>query len=182
MNFLKRHKDVQTLVLDTSAFIMGFNPSILETPSYTTTSVFEELDMTAILANRIATAEKSGKLKIIPPSAKSVEKIQEVCQILGEQVTLSETDITVLALALDLKAASIEPLIISDDFAVQNVSEYLQISYRSMANRGIEKLLDWTLYCPACFKKYHIRVSVCSICGTQLKRRPSKSSRARFKN
>lgn len=175
-------KDKQALVLDTSAFIMGINPSILNPLSYTTPLVCGELHQDTLTTQRINASELSGKLIVITPSDNSINKILEVSRSLGEQISLSKTDITVLALALDLKAMSIKPLIISDDFGIQNVSESLHIKYASLANKGISKLLAWTIYCPACFQKYpESKAVVCQVCGTSLKKKSDKNRLAKYK-
>ena len=178
----KKAERERALVLDTSAFIMGINPSVWDIPTYTTPLVYEELRKEALATQRVSASKEGGRLTILPPSRSSIQMVQEASQSLGEQATLSTTDQSILALALDLESASKEPLIISDDFAIQNVAEYLHIKYASLATRGIQRLLGWTFYCPACFRKYSIaRPSVCRVCGTPLKRRSGRGSLVRFK-
>ena len=67
---------------------------------------------------------------------------------------LSETDTSVLALALDLLEEGKNPIVVSDDYAVQNVAEGINIAYQSLATLGIRQKFEWTYYCPACFRRY----------------------------
>ena len=171
---MKKKQKKPALILDTSAFIEGITPSQLDSPSFTSPLVIEELRKKGLPVQRIIVSQESGKLGIIRPSKASLDYVQNVCQELGEYV-LSKTDKDLIALALELRKESEFPLIISDDFSVQNVSKYLQISYISLANKGIQKLLGWTLYCPACYRRYRQDdVGICAVCGTPLKRKPSK--------
>ncbi|WP_455367824.1 NOB1 family endonuclease [[Eubacterium] cellulosolvens] len=177
---MKRQKN-SALILDTSAFIEGINPSQLNLPSFTSPLVIEELRKKGLSVQRIIISHKAGKLEITRPSEVSLDCVQNVCQELGEYV-LSKADRDLIALALELRKKSLSPIIVSDDFSVQNVSEYLEIEYISLANKGIQKLLSWTLYCPACYRRYRQDdVSSCVVCGTSLKRKPSKQSHTRFK-
>ncbi|WP_455368014.1 NOB1 family endonuclease [[Eubacterium] cellulosolvens] len=171
---MKKKQKKPVLILDTSAFIEGITPSQFDLPSFTSPLVIEELRKKGLSVQRIIVSQESGKLEVIRPAKASLDYVQNVCQELGEYI-LSKTDKDIIALALELRKGSALPLIISDDFSVQNVSKYLQINYVSLANRGIQKLLGWTLYCPACYRRYRQDdVGVCIVCGTPLKRKPSK--------
>ncbi|MEM3061768.1 MAG: nucleic acid-binding protein, partial [Candidatus Bathyarchaeia archaeon] len=92
---------------------------------------------------------------------------------LGEKLVLSEADLEILALAFDLKLKGESPVIVSDDYSIQNMAESLGLKYSSLATFGISHKFEWILYCPACFKKYPQSYSskVCAICGTALKRK-----------
>ena len=93
---------------------------------------------------------------------------------------LSKADVEVLALALDLKKSGLSPAIVSDDYAIQNVSETLDIEHSSLANFGITRRFNWVYYCPACFRRYPIEEAdqTCRVCGTHLKRKVIKKTKA----
>lgn len=96
-------------------------------------------------------------------------------------MALSRADASVLALALDLHKEGKTPIIVSDDYAVQNVAEGAGISYQSLATLGIRQKFDWTFYCPACFRRYPGAgdLEVCPVCGTKLKRKPLRKESAK---
>lgn len=100
---------------------------------------------------------------------------------LGDHLNLSKTDREVLALSIELKQEGSSPILVSDDYAVQNVAEYLGVTYISLLNFGIRYRFKWILSCPACKRKYHVepRLTVCKICGTKLKRRVQKKEPAK---
>ena len=92
----------------------------------------------------------------------------------GDFKYLSQADIEVLALALQLKAAHKKPTIVTDDYSIQNVASKLKIEFSPLATFGIKYRFKWILYCPACRKKYpsDYKPKKCEICGTLLKRKP----------
>jgi len=174
---------VKALVLDTSALIMGLDPLGLEFQSYTVPEVTEELRDHAGPSYRVAVSTSSGKLKIQSPTSQSLGRVRERAVALGDRVVLSKADASVLALALDLIEQGSSPIIVSDDYAVQNVAEGIGIAYQSLATLGIRQKFEWTYYCPACFRRYPSgEVKVCQVCGTELKRKPvgKQSARNRY--
>jgi UPF0271 protein len=83
----------------------------------------------------------------------------------------------ILALALELKAAGGNPQIVTDDYSIQNVSTQMELGFVSLATFGIRRLLKWVRYCPACHREYpaNYRSTECSVCGTELKRKPQRA-------
>jgi len=163
----------KSLVLDTSALIMGLNPSALELPTYSVPSVAEELIPDSLPYTRFGTSQDSGRLIVAKPTASSISTVHEISSKVGDIAMLSNADVDVLALALDLKKSGLSPAIVSDDYAIQNISETLDIEHASLATFGIARKFDWVYYCPACFRKYRIEDAdqTCRVCGTPLKRK-----------
>ena len=171
--YLKGSESLRTLVLDTSALVMGFEPAAVSETMYTSSTVLQELSQKGLILARFQTALEAGKLIVSTPSKSSVERVHEACNKLGEKGVLSPADVDVIATALDLKHENKVPIILSEDYAVQNVADYLDLESASIANLGIKYRFRWVLYCPACRKIYD-RASLdgsCSVCGTPLKRR-----------
>jgi len=123
---------------------------------------------------RLKTAIESGKLKILIPNSIYQEKLKTLATQAGDTFFLSEADHQVLALALQLKTQGYTPLIATDDYSIQNVAKHIGIEFAALATFGIRHVLEWVRYCPACHKKYpaDFKSSNCTICGTQLKRKP----------
>jgi UPF0271 protein len=171
---------VKVLVLDTSALIMGLDPLGLEFETYSVPEVTEELKDQTGLSYRVAISTSSGKLKIRSPTLQSLKQILEKAKVLGDRVVLSKADTRVLALALDLFREGRDPVVVSDDYAVQNVAEAFDIAYQSLATLGIREKFEWTYYCPACFRRYpEAELEICKVCGTKLKRKPLRKQTAR---
>jgi len=170
------------VVLDTSAFIAGFDPFSISEEPYTVPMVREEFAGNPLAWARLTTAVESGKLKVKEPDAFFVEKVKASANTVGDLFFLSETDIQVLALALQLKARGYLPLIATDDYSIQNVAKHLGIEYASLATFGIRQPIKWVRYCPACYRKYpsNYKLKTCRVCGTELKRKPLRKTSRRL--
>jgi UPF0271 protein len=162
------------IVLDTSAFIAGFDPLTIQYEQYSVPLVKDELISDTLPWTRLATAVNSTKLKIKLPDAEFVDRVKEASKKIGDAISLSEADQQVLALALELKCAGYSPLIVTDDYSIQNVANHVGIGYASLMTFGIRFRFQWIMYCPACRKKYpsNHKLKTCEICGTELRRRP----------
>jgi len=164
---------VKVLVLDTSALVMGLNPSALDTPTYSVPTVINELTPDTLPHTRFSTSQESGHLTVKKPTPSSMKAVEEISSKVGDVGVLSKADLEVLGLALDLRQSGLSPTIVSDDYAVQNVSESLGVEHASLATFGIAKKFDWIYHCPACFRRYSVEDAgrACRVCGTRLKRK-----------
>jgi UPF0271 protein len=162
------------LVLDTSAFFAGFDSFSVNEEQVTAPKVEEEMRTNSMTFLRFRTAIESGRLKIKAPSEEYLESVKSSATNVGDSFFLSDTDMQILALALELKATGNSPLIITDDYSIQNVATQAGIRFASLATFGIRRLLRWIRYCPACRKEYpaDFGSKECGICGTELKRKP----------
>ena len=160
---------------------MGLDPLGLELDSYSVPEVAEELRDQTGPSFRLTLSTSSGKLKIQTPAPSSLKEIGDKARTLGDKVALSKADASVLALALDLLREGKNPILVSDDYAVQNVAEEIGIAYQPLATLGIRQKFDWTFYCPACFRRYPGAgdLEVCQVCGTKLKRKPLRKELAK---
>ncbi len=170
---LPNENKVRVLVLDTSALVMGLDPSGLNVPTYSVPSVMDELIPDTLPHTRFSASMNAGRLVVERPTPSSMKVAQETSSKVGDANVLSKADTEVIALAVDLRNNGLFPAIVSDDYAVQNVSETLGIEHASLANFGIVRKFDWIYYCPACFRRYGIEDAgqACRICGTRLKRK-----------
>ncbi len=166
----------RVLVIDTSALISGFDPSAVNEEAYSVPRVKDELLDGSIMKMRFNASIESGRLKLIDPSQKYIDIAKEASREVGDAGSLSEADIEVIALAVQLKDCGYEAVVLTDDYSIQNVAEKLELNFAPLANLGIRYYLSWIYYCPACGKKYppDRKIILCENCGMQLKRRPVK--------
>jgi UPF0271 protein len=169
----------KTIVLDTSALIAGFDPMINSGKQYTVSEVIEELNSESMPWMRAKAASEKGIIEILKPEDTFLQKIVDMSKKVGDFKNLSEADMKVLALALELKNKGLTPLIITDDYSIQNVANKIDIEFTSLITFGIKFRFNWILYCPACFRKYppDYNSQICNTCGTKLKRKPKKKIR-----
>ncbi len=169
----------KVIVLDTSAFIAGFDPLAVPKKQYTVPEVKKELIAGSMPWMRFKAAIENGKLTVRSPKQFFFQEIQEASRKIGDMRYLSEADLQVLALALELKGRGLSPLIVTDDYSIQNVANKIDVEFRSLMTFGIKFRFNWILYCPACYRKYpsDFKLKICEICGTTLKRKPKKKTR-----
>jgi UPF0271 protein len=138
--------------------------------------VREEIRENSMAWVRFKIATESRKLKVRLPKKFFLDKVKESAALVGDAFFLSETDLQVLALALELKTNGYSPLIATDDYSIQNVANQTGMKFTSLATFGIRFRLHWVRYCPACHKKYpaEYKSKNCEVCGTELRRKSVK--------
>ena len=148
---------------------------------YSTPVVERELVSNSLPWTRFKTAIESGKLKLQIPRHIFLDRINESAKTVGDVLFLSEVDLEVLALALELKNSGYSPLIVTDDYSIQNVANQIGVEFASLMTFGIRFQHHWIMYCPACFRKYppDYKSENCQVCGTRLKRKPLRKTRIR---
>lgn len=171
------------VILDTSAFVAGFDPFTTQEEQYVPPMVEAEVKRNPMTLLRFSMAVESNRLKIFEPSQKFVNLARNCATSLGDSFFLSETDIQVLALALEIKEKGDSPKIVTDDYSIQNVATKLGVNFVSLATLGIKRVLSWIRYCPACHRTYpaNYKNVDCPVCGTQLKRKPKKPEKGNSK-
>ncbi|MFX1319590.1 MAG: NOB1 family endonuclease [Promethearchaeota archaeon] len=115
----------------------------------------------------------TNKLRIIEPTSHSIKKVKTTAQKLGDLPTLSEPDQELLALAVDLTTQDYRVILVTDDYAIQNVAQQLGVEFKSVSTSGIREIINWETYCKACGHKEpgSTTETTCPVCGTALKRR-----------
>jgi len=171
----------RTIVLDTSAFIAGFDPFSVTDEVYSVPSVERELASNSLPWTRFKTAIESGKLRVKAPNREFVERVKESSKTVGDVLFLSEVDLHVLALALEMKSVGRIPLIVTDDYSIQNVADQVDVEFAPLMTFGIRFRHHWIMYCPACYRKYppDYKNEMCTVCGTKLKRKPLRKTLVR---
>lgn len=158
-------------VLDTSAVIAGFVPGLTDAEQVTVKEVLKEArDLCSSL--EFETAVSSGKVSVVEPSKESVLKVRNKAGQTGDRV--SEVDIKLLAISLDLQLDGKLPELVTDDYGIQNLASLFGISYNKVAMPGITEVFSWEMVCPACGRTYPPNASQCEACGTHLRRKPKK--------
>ncbi len=168
----------RVVVLDTSAFLAGYDPFAVADEQVTVPKVEEEILRNSMVKLRFQTAVESGKVNIKSPSKESALAIKAEASKAGDYHKLSEADMQLLSLAHQTKTEGCRPQIVTDDYSIQNVAKQLSIEFLALATFGIKRQLEWIRYCPACHKQYSAdtRVKECQVCGTELKRKPKRQA------
>jgi len=173
----------RVLLLDTSAFISGYEMLDASLEHITVPEVAEELREGSLTRLRLENAQRSGRLKVFIPDPRYLEEVEAITLQLGERGVLSAADKQLLALGLQVREGGGEPVIVSDDYSVQNTADRMSLGFQSLSTRGIQRRFEWTIYCPGCRRVFEEpqRGGICPICGTQLKRKPGRKQSLREK-
>lgn len=160
-------------ILDASAFYAGI-PFRSQETHHTTPMVLEEVRHIKKSHDAIGTLVEAGRLRVVKPGAQYAAAARERAAYSGDAQTLSESDISVLALALELNGE-----ILTDDFAISNTAAGLGIGVLHSMTGGIRRAGRWIYYCAGCGVQF-FRITECPRCGNALRRRlASKDRRVR---
>jgi len=154
-------------VLDSSAFYAGIPFSSSE-PSVTTSYVYNEIKHIKKDHDAVQILIETRRLKISDPEHKFIITVNNAAKKSGDFPNLSQEDVSIIALSLQLNAE-----LITDDFAVSNVAKNLSIKVIPIMTSGIKKIVTWVYYCPGC-KTDFSETRNCPNCGNRLKRKPGK--------
>ncbi len=151
-------------ILDASAFYAGV-PFRLSNDCYTTSLVYDEIKHIKKNHDALGTLLETNRLKIREPDEKATNSAIKAAKDTGDFPQLSKQDISIIALGIETKGE-----IISDDFAISNVSKNLGLKISPIMTKGIEDVGKWIHYCPGC-RTNHTKGKECPTCGTPLKRK-----------
>ena len=156
-------------VLDSTAFYAGI-PYQGNGRYYTTYLVLEE-----VKHHNVGSSLIHSRVQVTEPSTESLSRVRTTAAKTGDIGALSQTDISLLALGLDLMRTDGGVNLVSDDFAVRNMAEVLNIHLAPTSMKGGEwRNITWKIYCRGCGKTYtNPKLTICPVCGTKLLRKAS---------
>ena len=156
-------------VLDATAFYAGI-PFVSNDSFMTTSTVYEEIEHIKTKQGILEMLQQTNRLQIRDPDNEFISKVKNTADETGDSATISEQDISIIALALENKIE-----LITDDFAVTNVARQLKIQTSSLMTQGISTVGKWISYCSMCGKEFS-KEKECPICGSKLNRKLIKKS------
>ena len=150
-------------VLDASAFYVGV-PFRSRINYYTTSLIFDEIKHIQNNYEILQTLVKIKRIIIIDPEQPYCHRVILAAKKTGDIDVLSKEDISAIALCLNLHGE-----LITDDFAMINVSNYLSINTKSIMTNGITHHRKCLYYCPGCSRQSTCKI--CAVCGTKSKKK-----------
>jgi UPF0271 protein len=163
-------KNNQIFIIDTSAILSGKPINIEEGELITTNSIKNEIKPGGRDYRVFQFLIQKG-LKFFSPTKNAVEHIINISKKTGDYGRLSKVDIEIISLSYDLSQdTSKEIIIISDDYSIQNVANYLKIKIQNFNQEIITKRFKWISRCKGCGKKFKENINTCPICGSEIKR------------
>ncbi|MCH7659373.1 MAG: NOB1 family endonuclease [Euryarchaeota archaeon] len=147
-------------VLDSSAFIHEYHTT---EQTASVPLVREELEDES--AYRYDAMEGSG-MHIHIPTDQTIDTVRRAADELGDLDELSTTDIRLVATTFELDGT-----LVTDDYAMQNVAEKLNVTVEVIAREGISEQRHWRFQCQGCGREFDEQHDRCEICGSQLSRK-----------
>ncbi len=147
-------------ILDSSAFINEYHT---DERVATIPLVREELEDES--AYRFDAMEGSGMHLHIPDS-ETVERIERAARETGDLEELSRTDVRLVAAAFELDGR-----LVTDDYAMQNVAEKLDVPVEVIDREGITDQRAWSFQCQGCGREFDDHHDRCPVCGSELSRK-----------
>ncbi|MBI5681055.1 MAG: ribonuclease VapC [Methanobacterium sp.] len=168
------HKKI--FVLDASSIIGGFY-SKLESNFTTSSALLEIKDLKSSLL--LETALKEGRIKIEEPDMEDLIECDKIIKSSGDILRLSDVDKSIVALALKFKRNSFKPVVMTDDYSMQNALKTANIGYKSILTDGIKEIYNWVKICKGCKKKYsyNYQFEDCEICGSPIMKKRIKTKK-----
>lgn len=151
-------------ILDASAFYAGI-PFASSEQSFTTQEVFDEIKHIKKDHHAIEMILETKRLEILVPESKYINKVLLKSKETGDSQNLSASDISVVALCLQLRG-----VLISDDFSVLNLAKQLNLSVSPVMTNGIKHVAKWIYFCSGCERTFSM-ISKCPLCGNKLSRK-----------
>ncbi len=147
-------------VLDATAFIEEYHTTEQRA---SVPMVREELE--GEHAYRYDALEGSGMYIHVPDDG-AVDTVRRAAVETGDADELSETDRRLIATAFELDGT-----LVTDDYAMQNVAERLDVPVEVIAREGITEQRDWQFQCAGCGRTFDEQKERCPICGSELTRK-----------
>ncbi len=147
-------------VLDSSAFIHDYHT----TEQMASIPLVRE-ELTDESAYRFDAMEGAG-MHIHLPNDDTVETVRRAASESGDRETLSETDTRLVATAFEL-----DGVLVTDDYAMQNVAEKLNVEVEVIARDGIDEQRHWIFQCQGCGREFEESKDRCPICGSGITRK-----------
>lgn len=134
----------------------------IEGELYSTPGIVAELrDQSSRL--RLEAMQARG-LSLLEPGKKTLGLVRRAAEESGDVTVISQADTGLLALAVELEA-----VVVTDDFAVQNVAQRLGIGVEPLQQRRAMPR-QWRYRCTGC-GRYLPHSGVCEFCGASIKRK-----------
>ncbi len=166
-------------VLDASAIVNDPNFCFEQNHSFITTpeviAEFKTIETRALVDNAL----HHSLLEIRSPSIDSVQIALEKIRELNFE-RLSKADVSIIALALELKRDGKRFIVLTDDFSIQNFLALFKIHYSSVLQDGIKNIIAFECVCQGCGKKFSVeeKKKRCPDCGARIiKKKISKAAK-----
>ncbi len=156
-------RDLDTrYILDSTAFYAGLHFKGIEI--LTTPEVISEIKHLKRIYEILDILILNSTIKVLKPSDHYINKARDLAMKSNELDKLSATDISIIALALELNYE-----VITDDYAITNILKKNSMKVNNLIYK-MRKVGKWIRYCKYCKTSYN-NTNICQCCGNRLSRK-----------
>jgi len=156
------------LILDTSAILSGRFNSI--PPGFESVIITDEVKNEIGKGAPARTLENLLEMGLEVRSPPDIETAKEKASLTGDLELLSPADLSIIALAMELRDVSV----VTDDFRIQNVLSSVEIEFipaGEIGERTIREMWKWTWRCRGCGRYFENDVGPeCPVCGSPVRK------------
>ena len=167
----------EILILDANAFFSAKQLTDLDVHLfYTTSGIEEEIENNQTAHFVFESLKSQNRLMVADPDPTFLNEVRDTSKLTGDNTVISENDLGIIALALELKQQYKYPeymiKVVSSDFAIQNICKKKEIVYLSFKHGTIRKQVNWVYACSDCRKKFKMvpKGGECDVCGSKIHR------------
>lgn len=158
-------------IADSAVFIMG-NCPVAAADMVTIPQVEDEMKSEEAVFRYGLSKEEGLRVEAVIDAYTDIVKVQ--ASQTRDIEKLSRTDLGVLAKALEYKEKiGDDAVLITDDFAVQNIAARLGIIVMPVMQRVIRDQIVWQKQCIGCFRHFK-EGDECPVCGSPLRKKMKK--------
>ncbi|NHJ32617.1 MAG: hypothetical protein FK732_07125 [Asgard group archaeon] len=161
-------------VLDASAIYNGVLTHNISGDKYIPECVLEEVRGMIRGEAIIEEALLYEELQIIVPNEEILLEIKKQASETGDIRELSACDLAVLAVGRSLQKKESKVIILSDDYDIQNLAQYVGLNCKGIHWKGITSIHKYYWICPGCGNKSKSQTENCIECGTKVIRKTHK--------
>ncbi len=107
------------------------------------------------------------RISIINPPTNIINFIIKRAHEIGSIAEISKVDISIIALAYYLKEKKYDVIVLTEDFAIQNLCSVLGIAFSSVRPRKIKWVFKIKKKCNVCGEVFDVLLDECPICGSK---------------
>jgi len=159
-------------IIDTTALLMWHIPFDTDVINVTTDSVLKEIKKDELTKSIVDSYLEAKRIIVKKPKKEYIDRAYRLALETGDKIKMSDTDIEIVALALQLTDEGSDVEVITDDYSIQNILQRMNINILSYF-RKIKNIYNWVLVCEKCGKKYpnDYDKEYCEICGGRIIRK-----------
>jgi len=164
-------KKEKAFVIDASAIFNGILSHNLHGKKYLPQCVTYEIE--GMHRGEALLEEIAAKKDVIVtiPDKTAFTEVNHQANETGDIAELSECDMSVVAVAFELQSKNNLVEIITDDYDIQNLANYMGIPYKGIYWKGITQIHVYSWVCTGCGFKSKKQTNSCFECGSTMKKK-----------